>query len=113
MKLTFQTSNDAVHEVIVEVKVFIPCQLKFFTIDGQRADEGDFGYSYSTMRDERCCHKEFKRKPYRLRYISEKYKLTESDYNDICGFLENVLSVDCGFCNEDNFKGVIPITIIE
>ena len=78
----------------------LPCAVDVFKINGQDADSGDFGSTYSCgdcMLGECCSH--FKNiKP--TNDVLKKYNITEVQFYQICDELKEKLHVDnCGWCS--------------
>lgn len=78
------------------------CALSEFTINGIPADYDDFGDKYDTDRinapDYGCGNMRFiPQRP--TEKVLTKYKITSSEYDEICDELESALSFGyCGWC---------------
>ena len=88
----------------VEIKPYhgLPCALEVFTINGEKAQESDFGEgrddSPESAEDYACGDHQFHPK-LPTQEVLDKYKINLSEYAEICGKLESALSVgSCGWC---------------
>lgn len=77
------------------------CETSSFEVNGVTADYNDFGEKDDMASDEAedyCCgDMRFERKKSTVD-ILEKYKITEGEYSEICGKLEDGLSFGCCGC---------------
>lgn len=79
----------------------LPCELEVFKINGQDADVDDFGTSCGSGDCmEGTCHREFCPNTNPTNDVLRKYKITESQFYQICDELAEKLYVDdCGWCS--------------
>lgn len=92
--------------MICEMKPYVnlPCRLQEFTINRKTAEQKDFGYHYDTagnksiedIMNEGCDNCKFDTIPYKNNIkVAKKYKLSESEYEEICADLREILSIGC------------------
>lgn len=81
----------------------MPCRLSEFIINGQPADQDEFGDTVDTQPDETensfCCgRKEFISNYSRAESCKQKYEIDDEELEAICNKLEEVLFI--GECNK-------------
>jgi hypothetical protein len=87
----------------LELKVYRAlCSTKRFTINGIDADSSDFGSQQDedqeNAEDYACGDMQFTRKA-ATKKVLEKYKINETEYDEVCSKLESGLSFGCcGWC---------------
>lgn len=79
------------------------CECSEFIVNGVTADKDDFGSQHDAdwqNAEDYCCgNMVFSRKDSTVAVL-EKYKITQSEYDEICGKLEDELSFgECGLCS--------------
>lgn len=82
----------------LKLKVFSAlCALEEFEINGIKADSSDFGSQYDRdpdAADDYCCGDMYFEPALATQEILDKYKISITEYNDICERLD-VLSFGC------------------
>ena len=89
-------------ELVIKHFSSLPCSLEVFTIDGNSANQYDFGdiYDHDIERAEpyACADMHFDQKP-PTKKVLDKYNLTKEEYYNICNELKCKLCVGrCGWC---------------
>ena len=89
-------------ELIIKHFHSLPCRLEVFTINGNGADQDDFGDMYDhdaeSAEPYACADMHFEPKP-PTKEVLDKYNITEEEYYNICNELECKLCVGgCGWC---------------
>lgn len=90
-------------ELIIEPFDALPCELKIFTINGEKANSDDFGDTLDHIngaREPYCCSNMYFEPKLPIKEVLDKYNITEEEYHNICNELENKLYVGtCGWCS--------------
>lgn len=89
-------------ELIIKPFSALPCELAEFTINGQSANERDFGDTFDhneeNARPYGCADMHFESKEV-TQEVLDKYNITKEEYYKICQELEDKLRVgSCGWC---------------
>lgn len=89
-------------ELVIKPFESFPCRLEVFTINGNSADQDDFGDTFDNHYEDAdpyaCANMQFISKP-STKEVLDKYNITEEDYYNICNELECKLCVgSCGWC---------------
>ena len=89
-------------ELVIKPFRSLPCSLEVFTINGNSANQYDFGdiYDHDIERAEpyACADMHFDQKP-PTKKVLDKYNLTKEEYYNICNELKCKLYVGhCGWC---------------
>ena len=89
-------------ELVIKPIRSLPCSLEVFTINGNSANQYDFGdiYDHDIERAEpyACADMHFGQKP-PTKKVLDKYNLTKEEYYNICNELKCKLCVGrCGWC---------------
>ncbi len=90
-------------ELVMEPYDALPCNLRLFTINGQAADESDFGFGNDDNPERgeeygcgnHCFHGDLRKAPEAMK----KYNLTLEQFIEVADKLESVLHVGvCSWC---------------